>query len=463
MTIWSNVVFEVSSADPDADTPVWVDLTPYVRPTRQRIELNTGRQSELDQSEPSQLTLLLDNRDDRFTFGNTSSPYAAWWGPGRRCRLRETVGGHTLDLFTGYLEMPTETVVVEGKDQTVTVSAVDRLGRLEKTQTFVSTLAAHIVGSESVALSAYWPLLDQSLPFANAVGSNPLGTVVLTGSVNPLETQPSLEFANDPPLPGDDLSTLRMIPGVNGAGTAWAPILFSAVSGSGAPSLAAGQVMTAVMWVNLDLTYDDSITLFVIATSDGPITATRRAAVSGGDIRLTKPVGTLTGSVNSGIVVGSNRWYQIGVRFGYSTNVLELWVDDNVHVATLSGVLAGPVDIQVQVGPYILGSVAHLQLYIGADADWTNTDFVSQRAVGLTGLERQTTGERIRTIAQYAGIPGAELNRIDTGCSVMSRALLAGKTPLDAMREAEQTEQGLLHVDGTGNLVFADRRTLYNI
>jgi len=45
----------------------------------------------------------------------------------------------------------------------------------------------------------------------------------------------------------------------------------------------------------------------------------------------------------------------------------------------------------------------------------------------------------------------------------MQAATLAGDTPLTAMRDAERTEQGLLYVDGSGNLIFKDRRTLYNI
>ena len=54
-------------------------------------------------------------------------------------------------------------------------------------------------------------------------------------------------------------------------------------------------------------------------------------------------------------------------------------------------------------------------------------------------------------------------NTVDTGSSVMAPATLAGRTPLDAMREAETIEQGLLFVNGSGNLIFKDRRTLDNI
>lgn len=469
MTDWANrITFRVSSADPDADFPVWVDLSDYLLTSGSPFDFRLGRQNDLDQAEPAQVDILLLNNDDRFTYGNTSSPYTSWWGPGRLCQIQELVGGLTLDRFTGYLQIPTEAIMSAGLQQVVRVSAVDRLGRLATVDPFVSTLAAHILGSGGTALVDYWPFSDQGSVFTNARGGPRMETS--TGrTAAAYSGEPEILSGSGTPLPGDDIAPLRLVPANTGTTTSACvnmQALYSVLLAE--RSLAAGQVLTVVTWVNLDLTLDEEVNVITVSTSDGPVVLSRRPT---GDAfaplawRLTKPVGTLTGSVNSTLLVGSYRYYMLGLRFGFSTNLIEMWVDGDIYTGTLTGVLAGPAIIDaVYFGPNFLGSVAHMQMYLGSSTDWDNDDFLAQRTVGLLGLERQTTGERIKSIARYAGLPNwSFVNTIDPGQSVMQAATLAGQTPLDAMRDAVRTEQGLLYVDGSGRLVFKDRRTLYNI
>jgi hypothetical protein len=83
--------------------------------------------------------------------------------------------------------------------------------------------------------------------------------------------------------------------------------------------------------------------------------------------------------------------------------------------------------------------------------------------MGLFGLERQSTGERIRTILQYAGVDPSELGRIDNGASLMQVARMAGRGPMDLVAEAVATEQGEFYADGSGLPVFTGRVRLYNI
>jgi hypothetical protein len=454
---------EVSSADPDAP-PVWVDFTSRVLDNEQPMDLRTGRQNDLDQSEPSRLELLLDNADDALSYGNTTSPYFSWWGPGRKCRLRETIAGVVMDRFTGYLQVPQEVIRTATLEQRVAVTAVDRLGRLQAGQPFISTLSAHILGSARPGtLTGYWPLLDDSRQsFTNVVDPIRPAYISIATSSTPSTTPPAVLPMTGPTLPGDDRETLRLVPGLAGsASSGAAPAVFMP---SAVGTLVSGQVVTIAFWFNLDLTYDDLIGILSIHTDDGPVSLDRRQTASGGDLRLTKPVGTLTGAVNSGVAVGSFRWYAVAVRFGFTPNLLELWVDDQVYTATLGGAFGGPSNVDAQLGPLILGSVTQLQMYIGSTSAYTYADFLAARQVGLAGLERQTTGDRIRTIARYAGVPNNEIvDTIDVGQSVMQVAALADEDPLSAMRAAERTEQGLLYVDGSGNLVFLDRRSLYNI
>ncbi len=466
MTWEGRLTFEVSSADPDSASPVWVDLTARIRDVVSPIQLTIGRATELDQTEPAQLTVVLDNADGALTFGNTTSPYAAWWGPGRRCRLRERVtSAVTQDRFVGFIQMPTETITTDGVENRVTISAIDRLGRLDNGDAFVSTLAAHIVGTNRGSLMGYWPLNDTRLPFAPLVSGDPLNAFVQQSGEPTITAQPSVTLAAVAGPPGDDVNGAIMSPGVAGASSAIARggevFLGAALNGGLGISLAAGQVATAVVWVNADLTFDEQFSVLDVVTSDGDMLLDRTTSGGGGDWRVHKPpTGSLVGSADSGSAVPSSKWCIAALRFGFTPNVLDMWIDDEAHSASMTGtVLSLPL---TNLYTFAYGAVAHLQLYVGSPSDFTHADFLAQWVVGNYALERQTTGARITSIATYAGVPTSELTQVDTGTAVMSRASLAGKNPLTAMREAEATERGLLWVDGSGNTVFYDRPRLYS-
>lgn len=465
MTWESRLTLEISSAPPDS-TPVWVDFTDRVRDAAQLLSWGRGRQNNLDQSEPGPFEAVLENSDDALTLGNTSSPYFSWWGPGRRLRVREHIGQFTIDQYAGYLQIPEELLITARTEQYVKITAVDRLGRLASRPTFPSTLGAHIVGSGNGALVGYWSLTDAAEPFADLIGSTVADTLTLGSSVVPLEQTPAGLPQEGAIVPGDDAAPLLLRPGLNGgvlAGQRAAAVGFGPF-----PAFVAGQVVTAVVWINAKADYPTtgSWAAMTLTHFDGLVDVQKVDDPAGDYFRITSPLGTLTGNVSgaSGSAAATDRYYMIGMRFGFTPNTLELWVDDQTYTATLSGVYAGPGAISaLQVGP--IGSAAHLQLYVGAASDWDHEDFLAQRAVGLGGLDRQTTGARIRSIlAYYSGIPTGEYDStVDSGTAVMAKAELAGKNPFDALREAETTEQGLLWIDGTGDVVFSDRRRLYNV
>src|SRR5262249_52095047 len=107
-------------------------------------------------------------------------------------------------------------------------------------------------------------------------------------------------------------------------------------------------------------------------------------------------------------------------------------------------------------------AVAHVQVYLGPPTAWGRTQFLAQAAMAFTGLERQRTDDRIRTLAHYAGIPDGEL-QLDVGVDYVQKASLAGLSPLAAMRSAVETERGGLFVNGGGQLIFHNRQRTYNI
>lgn len=480
MTTWEGrYTFRVSSADPDAETPVWVDFTDRVRDVAQTMEVATGRQNDLDDAPPAPFRVQLDNDDDELTFGNLSSSYAAWWGPGLKCQLIETVAGVEMYRYTGYLQTPTEVVVTATEDsavvqQRVSVAALDRLGRLDSSEPFVSTLAAHIASFDGNAtLVHYWPLVDAAAPFRPLVGDTAIAGTIVRSSTRPDGTLAALTPAGGSTQPGDDMPGLAFTVASTGSASSDSPVLTVGESGIGGGFIPPSGSLTdatptVVLWVNPQLPFDEQVTLLTFHLRWGALSAatcvlSRLVSGSGGLIQL-DVTGTVSGTVTTQIVLGTDRWYQLAVSVqpGTVSTSMLVWVDGRLFngVGTGSGgAVPGVVCDYLTVGGKLQGTVKDLQIYTGS---LTNDEIDEQRTVALLGLDRQTTGERIATVLGYAGVRPAEM-RIDTGTTVMQRAALAGKTPLQAARDAERTEQGLLHVDGLGVTVFKDRRTLYNV
>jgi hypothetical protein len=150
----------------------------------------------------------------------------------------------------------------------------------------------------------------------------------------------------------------------------------------------------------------------------------------------------------------------LACRINLVGNSMSLFVNNNQYPATVTGTMpSSMLLLSAIVGDNYEGGLGHLQIY---DSDYTFTTHQAQYAMGVGCLAGQATGERIKTVAQYAGIPTSELGMVDTGTSTMWRATLAGQTPLGAMADAEATEQVRLRANGQGLLVFDSRTRRYN-
>lgn len=476
MTSWGGVLtVEVSSAEPDAD-PVWVDITEWViRPGGTRLETSLGRATELTiSSEPGRGSLLLNNTDERFTPGNPSSPYFPWWKQSRRIRIREAFGEVTYDLGDGYLEIPeniVQTQTLDGSIRIITLSVtwLDVLGRLQNAQEFVSTLAAANLYAGGSSLIAYYPLNDQSgaKSAANitATSREPLALGSSGPSLNgvPASTPggPYLVFGNGDSLAGDDAASATGSPVVNGG--LWSYSTFAEAKWATPIEQASGETIAMVWWCTYDGTTIDTLVPATIRNDDD-ITLTQ-------DMLLYYTSGTWTArwhppssSLTEVAVPGpqTDKPTLIALRLTLPSGLCEYWLDDDTPVTTTLGgsipTSASWVSAAV-AGPWA-GTLGHLQVYVGVDA-YTYEDHLAQFAAGWHGLERQTTGERINTILDYAGFP-ANRRDIDPGVAVMQNASLAGQDPRAAMTEALNTERGRLFASG-GRVIFHDRRRVYNI
>ena len=109
----------VSFTTNGTDTPVWTDVTPYVR----QVATRRGRQRELERWEPSTATVVLDNRDRRFDPNHTGSPYYPNILPMRRIKVETVYNGVAYPRFYGFTDSFPQ--AYNHADQTVTLSATD--------------------------------------------------------------------------------------------------------------------------------------------------------------------------------------------------------------------------------------------------------------------------------------------------------------------------------------------------
>lgn len=460
-TPWGSMVrVLVSQAAPDA-TPDWVDITEWVIvPNGATVETWLGRVTELVAGEPGHFQLTLNNRDGRFTPGNPLSPYFPWFKQQRRLQIREYIGYQGFDLTDGYLQIPEvmidyEVVGTSDNDILLTVSGVDLIGRRQSGRRFISTLAAHIKFNGGATLIHYWPCGDTALPPAAAVGN------AATRIVGPEFATPASQAGP----PGEDLSFLRFHP-FNGTDI---PTVTYAVADVGI-TVSSGQTLAISAWVRND-PFPDPAPLgggdYLFSLSD----AAGQTALMAVDSQSTGLYATGGGAssppyavAEAGRVLGREVWRLVTARVSLPSGVVDLWAGNDIVASDPIPVPPGSMTFtEAQFGGALFwGAIGHVQVYLGDnDVTFTYEQHLAQVALGFGGLEQQTTGERVNTIADYAGVPSG-LRDIDPGVARMQRVSLAGKTAADAWAEAVDTERGRLLATG-GRLTFHDRLRVYDI
>lgn len=443
---------------------VATDITAYVSFAAGGLNANRGRQTELAQMDPSRMSFTLINQDGRFTPGNPSSPYYPHWRQGARIVWLETVGARTFSHFDGYLEIPEVQLnyeTADGRnDRVLRAAAVDSLTRADRYRPFVSTLSAYVAANGGTALKAYWPLADASGSLVAAERSG--------NSVGPLvrELQYLLPQPDDGSVTlwdpgsqagprGDDASYLRLSPLLAGANPAVVPRMANRNITN--VDCAANAMVGLSLWV-----YATGSGGQLVVLRDNFVANTLQIGYSASAWSLTaaNAAGSTVLTIST---VKLNAWSYVSARLNNLTGAVDFWVDDLTTSGTTGGASSGNMVSVVVDGRAASVAVGQLQIYNGALADYTNTTHVAQFDAGFSGLERQLTGDRIRTVAAYAGFPTSALDHVDNGTTAMGIAALAGKTPRQAWQEAADAERGRLFSAGDGSIVFHDRHRIYDI
>lgn len=451
----------------DADSAMtWVDITAYVNDNLQPPTTAVGRQTELQQVNPGAFSLVLNNQDHRFTPANPTSPYFPGWRTGMRIRMRETLGYQTFLHFDGNMLQPDVTIQVPDADQTVTVNATDRLGRLQQSRAFISTLAEYILFNGGTALQAYYPLGESRAPFRSAVGTQ--GSLSPYFSASASSAQTLLTLANQIIAPGDDLLaplwTPQMVVGGGGISASTAQ-LFLRGSIKPAITLSTGQTLTVVAWLNPTNVEAHSFVVELSSTTSLDDLYVRRTDATESPPGVWKAKLWNTGGAWDitafGDSWGFGRPNIVAAQFTLGTAGL-LLTNTSSFAAVVTGSPSASMTFDtITLGGDYTGAINHVQIYLDSGSPtYTSTAQAAQMAAGLTGLANQYTGQRVSTVAQYAGVAVGDME-LDGGTSRMQKATLAGRSPLDVVQEAATTEQGLLHAAGR-RLLFHDRLRRYN-
>ncbi|RGC68417.1 hypothetical protein C5N14_13605 [Micromonospora sp. MW-13] len=450
-------------SDPDDPAPAWTDITDRVHygDGGQAVTASVGRQNESAEIQPTEMSWAVQNSDGRFTPGNSSSLYAGKWEQGRRVQIAEVIDGEEFTLATGFLEIPDMPIVDPRSAQAVTVTAVDRMGRLDSAPPFEGTLAED-VRVNGGNLVEHFPLSD-SYPHASSITTASLARVVV-GFDTTVVAEPAdlIEAASLAGPPGDDQSYARWAPVSDGTAMLARAWLEAPVS----VAVGATDTLAVSVWLHGQRDeggYDWSggVVSLVAATTGLLFNDSDFNLIN--SMRFTWRGGTDT-TVLSSHRLEKDGWRLVTLRINAASGAMDLWSGADMVASGTAAPAPGATTLtRIVIGSLYVGGIAHVQVRVGPDATtMTRQMHLAQYAHGYRGLHRQTVAERLVTLAGYAGVPAAEVS-VPPACSTpMQVAKLAGAVPAGALRATAATGQDLLITDGQGRITAVPRGQRYN-
>jgi len=453
--VWTVTVEVAFTTAPMSTSPSWTDITAYV--LEGSIQITRGRPDEFGEVAPSTLALTLKNFDGRFTMfysGGANYPNVKI---GKRIRVSVVRSAVTYRRFDGHVNnWPTQWPTGRAAHALAPITATDRLKRFGRPGNLRSMLEEEILRDAPVA----------SYPLGEPQGAMSAASVA-PGAQAPLLVRQQgsgglVEFGAGTGPGTDELSAPIWTPATTAAGQYLEAALTAPVSGGTGRWL-------EVWWA----TSNTAIVSRVLAVlSDG----------SGNSMMLNlNEFGELEGS---------------GSRAGGTETFAVAWVtganDMRIHHAVLTESISGSTvtvrlygdgaerasttftSTGLPVGRYLSvgwwksnpsgygiwnGTLAHAAA--GAAA-LSATRVAAHYSAGNNGFSGERTDQRIGRIADWVGIPAAD-RAFDAGDSTVGQQATSGRQPIEAMREVEATESGVLFSSGAGLLTFHSRSRRYNV
>lgn len=424
-------------------TITWTDISPWVEFSA-GISRDFGRADERSTADANRVSFTLDNRDGRFTPGRAGSPYFpnVVLGTPIRVTVQRAGGAGFVTRFVGYVNRwssgwPGAT----DNWSTAVVSAMSRLTRLGRAPVMPSRPAARLLARPS--LRYLWPCDDAAGTQLTALRGD--------DAMAPLAGSGNLVFGVDGP-------------GI-GAPTA---AQFTATAdrthfSTPTTTLATATDLTALAFIKAPPTFDPDDSFAFSLFSGSGLAAVWLSPPGTASTKLYSHTGT-TFSLNP-VQWADDRWHLLALR--WTGPSVDFSIDGAVQATRTSAVQAvGPFRVGIDLYDTDGGAPSVISVSTVAVLDEALTDADLRDLTAAIVDSDVWTADRFRFIAETVlGISSAELVLpASVPAPVLMRDLETyGKNPVDALRDVETAEDGVLHDAADGTLVLAPRGARYGI
>lgn len=405
-----------------AASRTWTDVSTYVE-AEDRIRIAFGRQDERSTAGANTLNLTLDNSDGRFTAGRAASPYYPNVKIGRPIRVRVTPSGGTVSTrFVGFVdEWPVEW---DGTDAyaMAKIKASSRLSRLGLSTKLKSIPENEILADGPVG---YWTLGDPS-GSATAAESTGTGRPLYKSTDIGIPPGSEMTFGNAIGSPVDGLTAAAFLYTASGGEILRVP---GGLGTAATPQSIRCWVLVGALPVGFDATI----------------------LTGGAGLRLyVDSAGLIHGQATTGPSINDGLGHDLILTRDGTTERLYV---DGVLVASAAAASGS-------VGGYVGGFSGSLAHVAGFTRELTSTEATAHAQAVLEGFAGERTDLRLLRLLGWAGVPASEVTT-DTGVETMTYQQTSGQTVVDALRDVESTEGGVLFDGRDGNVTFHNRAHRY--
>lgn len=428
------VAVEVAfDTDPLTGAATWTDITTDVM----SMTLRRGRSSEFEATSPGTASFVLRNDDRKYDPEHAAGIYNGKLTPMREVRVRARYSSTNYNVWRGFIESWSQSYNPP-RWATCEPSAIDGFTVLANRRVQTSAYGS-IVAADSPAV--YWPLrdesgnlfIDQSGNQAHASGSGAVSAVV---SVLPSESYLStgaryLDGGGSISGPAPDAEPLTIEAWIQLDHPASGVLLSTATSTTDSLVLSSEELGDG---------YGNATGQYLFAYFSNAAANTRADGIEVCDLPLYAP-------------------FHLVATCDLDTLKVYLNTTTVLTYSTVAGTLTNTNIIGTVIANKFRGDgaplrVGHVAVYTRA---LTATEIAEHYEAGAAAFDGQKTGARLTTILDSIGWPQTQ-RTLSTGQSYLASWRPAGGSALDELQKVADTEQGLLHIDAAGSLVFRDRQ-----
>jgi O-glycosyl hydrolase len=417
------------ASNPNASTPIWTDVTPYV----QSLATRRGRSNELDRFEAGTCDVVFKNQDRRFDPIHAASPYYPNVTTGKRMRVRANWFNVDYYLFDGYIDAWPQTW--DGKVAArVKMHATDAFKNFNLTR-LSGDVPSRIMGDSPIA---YWKFAGD---LNDASGQNNVGawtgpnpTTYGNGPLAIAVSDQAKYFGSG------DFMTNQLI-GWSSAGFTFSAWLYPT-------------------WVG----NDGAIHQIWAANSGGTNSVPNQVVISKGTDNLLRLHVVSSSGVGQDITFPvnatnwpANAWRHVAAVAGLTGMTLYL---DGQQVATISATISLPSVIPQApiLGNLWIGYMSHVAFFPTAlRSDQIAAQYQSSRAY----FPSETSASRVARVLDVVAWPTARRNILSGVATLAAGA--ATDSAASYLQTVNSSEVGRLFMDGQGRVVFLGRDALASV